>query len=226
MNPITDEKLFFSLYYDEIAVNEAIQAPRDRGDYVMATDNHILIKVDKSLLKGEYQEAKKPNLAPIIENGNIRLTLSQLEEALSKCPQEEEEEEVAPAIPCRHCDGEGTVEWEFEDKDLHTHYQTDECPICKGSGNEREAIVRKTGRSFPEYNIPILVDGVILNAYYIGAIVETMKQLGISEIRHTGIYKDAIANVFRIAEGITVILMPMMSYGEAVASVNGEEKKR
>lgn len=226
MNPITDEKLFFSLYYDEIAVNDVIQAPRDRGGYVMATDNHILIKVDKSLLKGEYQEAKKPNLAPIIENGNIRLTLSQLEEALSKCPQEEEEEEVAPAIPCRHCDGEGTVEWEFEDKDLHTHYQTDECPICKGSGNEREAIVRKTGRSFPEYNIPILVDGVILNAYYIGAIVETMKQLGISEIRHTGIYKEAIANVFRIAEGITVILMPMMSYGEAVTSVNGEEEKR
>ena len=226
MNPIKDEKLFFSPYYDEIAVNEVIQAPRDRGEFVMATDNHILIKVDKSLLKGEYQKAKKPNLAPIIENGNIRLTLAQLEEALSKCPQEEEEEEVAPAIPCRHCDGKGMVEWEFEDKDLHTHYQTDECPLCKGSGNEREAIVRKTGRSFPEYNIPILIDGVILNAYYIGAIVETMKQLGISEIRHTGIYKDAIPNVFRIAEGITVILMPMMSYGDYVTSIKGEEVKQ
>ncbi|MCX4281384.1 MAG: hypothetical protein OSJ32_08755 [Muribaculaceae bacterium] len=226
MNPIKDEKLFFSPYYDEIAVNEVIQAPRDRGEFVMATDNHILIKVDKSLLKGEYQKAKKPNLAPIIENGNIRLTLAQLEEALSKCPQEEEEEEVAPAIPCRHCDGKGMVEWEFEDKDLHTHYQTDECPLCKGSGNEREAIVRKTGRSFPEYNIPILIDGVILNAYYIGAIVETMKQLGISEIRHTGIYKDAIANVFRIAEGITVILMPMMSHGDYVTSVKGKEVKQ
>lgn len=226
MNPIKDEKLFFSPYYDEIVVNEVIQAPRDRGEFVMATDNHILIKVDKSLLKGEYQKAKKPNLAPIIENGNIRLTLAQLEEALSKCPQEEEEEEVAPAIPCRHCDGKGMVEWEFEDKDLHTHYQTDECPLCKGSGNEREAIVRKTGRSFPEYNIPILIDGVILNAYYIGAIVETMKQLGISEIRHTGIYKDAIANVFRIAEGITVILMPMMSHGDYVTSVKGKEVKQ
>lgn len=63
MNPIKDEKLFFSPYYDEIAVNEVIQAPRDRGEFVMATDNHILIKVDKSLLKGEYQKAKKPNLA-------------------------------------------------------------------------------------------------------------------------------------------------------------------
>lgn len=226
MNPITDEKVFFSPYFDEIAVNEAIQAPRDRGEYVMATDNHILIKVDKSLLKGKYRKAKKPNLAPIVENSNIRLTLSQLEEALSKCPQEEEEEEISPAIPCRHCDGEGTVEWEFEDKDRHTHYQTDECPICKGTGKEREAITRKTGRSFPEYNVPIELDGVIMNAYYIGAIVETMKQLGISEIRHTGIYKDALPNLFRIAEGITVILMPIMSYGDYVTSIKGEEVKR
>lgn len=226
MNPIIDEKLFFSLYYDEIAVNEAIQAPRDRGEYVMATDNHILIKVDKSLLKGEYQKAKKPNLAPIIENGNIRLTLSQLEEVLSICPQEEEEEEIAPAISCRHCDGEGMVEWEFYDADNHIHTKNDECPICQGSGNERDAIFRKTGRSLPEYEIPIEIDGVIMNAYYIGAIVESMKQLGISEIRHTGIYKDAIPNVFRIAEGITVILMPMMSYGNYVASVKGEEVKQ
>lgn len=226
MNPITDEKLFFSLYFDTDAPHKEIQAPRDRGEFVMATDCHILIKVDKNLLKEKYEEATKPNLYPIEPNRNVRLNLSQLERAILKYPLEEEEEEIAPAVPCPHCDGEGFVEWQFEDKNGYIHTSDDTCPVCNGTGNQRAAKIRKTGRKFPKYNLTMMVDGIPFNAYYIAVIAESMKQLGISEIYHTRVCEGANPNIFKIAEGIEVILMPILPGEEVFASINGKEVKK
>lgn len=225
MNAITDEKQFFSLFIDKNCSHESILSPHDRGEFVMASDTHILIKISKSLLSQKYEEATKPQIPKIKPNANIRLTYKQLEKALSNYAHEAEEEEITPAVRCTECAGSGIVDWEYRDSHYHFHYNQDECPICRGTGNEKEAVTRLTGRSFPVIS-PLEINGVIFNTYYIGVILETMKQLGLTEIYHTGVYPGARPNLFKLDDGIEVILMPLATGETPAISIKGKALKK
>lgn len=79
----------------------------------------------------------------------------------------------------------------------------------------KEATYRKTGRKVPNYEAGIEVFGLVFWAELLLRLCDTMKALGINEVRYVSRY-EGNANIFNLADGIDVVLMPLADITSAV----------
>lgn len=216
MNTKFDESALLGLFYDKEHFREDIRAPFTSDGYVCATETHRLILIKPELCKGEYAPGKlsiKKVIKP--ENINITLTLVRLKKAVERMSNEKEMKTIQPAIECKDCDGDGEVEWSYEDKNGYTHEEYHTCPICNGSGQSSPAIEKPTGRMIPAANASIGIYENIFNAYHILALCDAMELLGIDKCKYVASSITG-GNTFILTDEITVVICPCITDDPAV----------
>lgn len=205
-----DESALLALFYDSDHFREQIRTPFLSDGYVCATETHRVILIKPEICKGEY----KPNNLHVLktlkpQNINITLTLAKLKKAVERVSSEKEMKIIRPAIKCNDCEGEGEVEWSYEDKDGHTHEEYHTCPICKGSGNSSPAIEKPTGRMIPIQTAVIGIYENIFNAYQVLMLCDAMELLGIDKCKYVA--SSVAGNTFILSNEITVVICPCIA---------------
>lgn len=213
---LKDEAALLALFYDSDHFREQIRAPFTSDGYVCATETHRLILIKPELCKSEYAPGKlsvKKVINP--DNINITISLAKLKKAVKKLSTEQEMEIVSPAVECKDCGGDGTVQWEYVDRHGHTHLDYRECPICKGSGEERKAVEKPTGRMIPPLDALIGIYKHAFSAYNVLALCEAMEILGIDKVRYVA-SSEYGGNTFILTDGISVVMCPSIAYTPGV----------
>ncbi|MCM1301354.1 MAG: hypothetical protein NC226_06500 [Bacteroides cellulosilyticus] len=216
-----NEQELLSLFYKEDDdLRPYMAAPYLKNGYVCATEAHILIRIKAETLHGEYKETERCNIDWPADNCNFTISLQEIETMLSNIPQVEEEVKVGEDIKCMECDGEGEVEWEYQDKSGHYHYEDHECPICEGSGFDSESRYVKTGRMIPDGECSIRIRRIVIKAEFLEVLNKAMKIIGVGEVRC--VHQDpAKPCIFRVDDNIEIIIMPRL--GEAKYHIEGRD---
>lgn len=206
-----NESALLALFYDSGHFREQIKAPFLSDGYVCATETHRVIMIKPEICKGEY----KPNNLHVLKvltprNIDITLTLAKLKKALGRVSSEKEMKTIRPAIKCKDCDGDGEVEWSYEDKDGYTHEDYHTCPVCNGTGNSSPAIEEPTGRMIPVNEAVIGIYENIFNANQILALCDAMELLGIDKCKYVASSK-AGGNTFILNDDITIVICPCIA---------------
>lgn len=193
--------------------------PLLKDDKVFATDFRKVIYINAEVCQGEYERTEVYNIKfpPVEQELNIPLlSLQKAYDSLPKIKDEEYDEEE-----CTECDGTGSVEWEYVDKNGKTHHQDFDCPACNGRGYFKRN-VRKCYK--PEYNAIIKLDGFFINNQYIKAIIDALFLLGKDHITLLSkAKKDTVVwAYFRIDENITIIIAPYCNCDDRFADAKVE----
>lgn len=117
----------------------AMMFPNFSNGVVYATDTHALISIPENELMLKYGTNEKfPNAQKILDNfskkelQSISVNVVDLAKELTKARIEVDKD----SIKCKECEGRGTVEFEYCDKQNETHYIDGDCPICYGEGSD------------------------------------------------------------------------------------------
>lgn len=193
--------------------------PLLKDDKVFATDFRKVIYINAEVCQGEYERTEMFDIRfpPVEQELNIPLlSLQKAYDSLPKIKDEEYDQEE-----CNECDGTGSVEWEYVDKNGKTHHQDFDCPICNGRGFFKRN-VRKCYK--PEYNAIIKLDGFFINNQYIKAIIDALFLLGKDHITLLSkAKKDTVVwAYFRIDENITIIIAPYCNCDDRYADAKVE----
>lgn len=211
-----DEKKLFGLFHDKGSLTAM---PLLKDDKVFATDCHKVIYINAEVCQGEYERTEMfdVRLPPVEQELNIPLlSLQKAYDSLPKVEDEEYDQEE-----CNECDGTGSVEWKYLDKNGKTHHQDSDCPACNGYGYFKRN-VRKCYK--PEYNAIIELDGFFINNQHIKAIIDALFLLGKDHITLLSkAKKDTVPwAYFRIDENITIIVTPYCNCDDGYADAKVE----
>lgn len=176
---------------------EWCRQPREYGDYVYATDTHILLRVRKSLCHSWLAKHKNQpkDITKCMPEADMALKLDILEiaEVIKKL------EPIETTLKCADCGGNGYVLWSYEDLDGTEHTKRDECPVCDGSGKVTALL------SVTEQNIEI--NGDWFNIGLLMIILDTCHNLGADTVtvEHIGEYR---AMRIKVTEDVDALIMP------------------
>lgn len=181
---------------------DSIKEPRPHQEYIISTDTHVLLRVNKSKCEGEYKEHKnQPDYSRVIpsESCNIKFPVSVLRNLLKKY-YNENEKTGQDQIECEECCGSGYVRWRYNDSFGLTHYERFDCPICEGEG-----YVEKYETTENYQNISI--NNICFSIKNLKKINDALEILGVEEIRITHLEKYKAMRIL-VEEGVDIIAMP------------------
>lgn len=199
------EQLFNSFcgHYDPISrpfVDEGV---------IYATNRHVLIYAPESVLDFQAQAAGRgtPNAKSIIKPFNTSKVLNVKSEDFEPFKTED------GTVVCKYCDGDGEVEWEFEQ-----WHKTDDCPACNGKGLVAHP---RASKAFHECHYTKLGNAYFATRYFY-KLIEVQKVVG-GEILLVRSGRHNEAHFFKIGS-LSVVLMPVMrrvakEYGVGVFDV-------
>jgi len=141
MNHNFDENKLFEIFLDKENSRKEIKKPFVNNGWVAATESHICLLIKPEFLKQTYEPRVLPNVLKILTEPNIDITISRakLLNGIKAISTEKEKRVISPGVKCRECDGVGEVEWQYCDSNGYDYCEDFECPICHGSGYEKEA---------------------------------------------------------------------------------------
>lgn len=211
-----DEQKLLGLFHSEGSLSAM---PLLKENKVFASDGLKAIYINAEVCLGEYErtEMYNPKLPPVKQELNIPLlSLQKAYDSLPKVEDEEYDQEE-----CNECNGTGSVEWEYTDKNGKTHHQDFDCPSCDGWGFLKRNI-RKCYE--PEYDAIIELDGFFINNQHIKAIIDALFLLGKDHITLLSKAKkdSEVLAYFRIDENITIIVAPYRNCDEGKADAKVE----
>lgn len=207
-----DEQKLLGLFHSKGILSAR---PLLKDDKVFASDCHKAIYINAEVCQGEYEKTEMFNLKlPPVEQ-ELNIPLLSLQKAYDSLPKVEDEEE------CNECNGTGSVEWEYTDKNGKTHYKDFDCPACDGWGFFKRN-VRKCYE--PEYDAIIELDGFFINNQHIKAIIDALFLLGKDHITLLSKAKkdSRVLAYFRVDENITIIVSPYCNCDEEDADAKVE----
>lgn len=213
------KEIFTPYLYEKDSIRPMLEKPYPCGDWVVASDTKALLMIKKDLLDDSFEEVKHaPNALKVVPEQNCELLLERrtILSALNNLPHEKEMEEVEPAVDCPECEGDGEVEWEYQDRKFHHHTKFMECPCCNGSGVLRDAVMKPTGKMKVDYLSYIVLNGFGVWAPLLETLVETMDALGIEEVKILALRKNASCMI-QIADGVNFIFMPTDNFGASTS---------
>lgn len=222
------KEVFTPYLYEAGSIRPMLEKPFPCGDYIAATDTRVLLIIKKDLLQDTFEEVRNaPDVMKVIPEINCELLLTheQISLSLGSLPHEKELQEVEPEIECPECDGDGQVEWEYQDRNFNHYTDWADCPCCKGSGIFRKAVMEPTGRMRVDLGAFIIINGVAVWAYLLELLLDTMDILGIKEVRILSL-NNKNACMIRIADGIDFIFMPTFDLSSATAIFHLNINKR
>lgn len=210
---IKNEKEIFDLYVEkDNDLREVLKKPfiQETDGRVWASEGHILIMVNQECVSGKYEIGSLGNKLPVREyNTDIPLRVSDLQDAINRCPQEPEVKITYKVVECPECEGTGTVEAEYRaDYDDDDYMISGTCPICDGEGTIEEEIENPTGRMVPKKDSIIKLGKGYFNWHHFETITKTCKMLDIENIRLVRTHKDNMS-IIELSKDIHVGFMPM-----------------
>lgn len=201
-----NEKDLFDLFIDkDNDFRPVLKEPYLKDGYVHAADGYKLIRIKADTLYGEYTPTEKMKLRWPDENCDYLITAKEIEKAIASIPQVKEEIEIGRNIKCPECNGDGTVFWEYTDKNLKTHEVEFDCPICGGDGYLERTYLKKTGRMIPDRTASIGFGTSNLRVDKVEVLFKAMKIIGVEEVRLVAQIENK--NIFKIDENISVFIM-------------------
>jgi len=219
MKKIMEEKTkeLLRMYVSADSLCEKLKEPMRCGGHVFATDNVSAIIIQRDLVtdSGKYRDfSNKKGFKEKLFMGmncNLRVTLGDIDDCLSKVPRIAEVIMEGEYVECSECNGTGEVEWEYRSMD-GKHYNKDlDCPVCDGSGYSSKPQEVKTGAFVMDGDSIVLVRKVKIMASVLAKIRETMALLGLQEARFTTLDKKEVCEI-RYTDGIRGIFCPINPY--------------
>lgn len=188
-------------------------------DLAVATDAHTMIWIDKNLVDG-LEQCDRPNpsvvtdLMPKEINENFTIDVEKIKEAISKIKLVDDFDIVGESVKCSECDGDGEVEWEYENwtKDF-------ECPKCDGEGYESSETQVKNGKKVIDTGFHIDIKQSRFSVEMILKLLKTQEILNAEEIILCYQIRPNASSVFLIGEA-KVLCMPMQKIDEDKVVVN------
>lgn len=184
-------------------------------DEVWASDGHLLLIIQKGIYRCKYHEEseKFKNRIPVKPvNCNSIVDFKNIDEACSRFKLEKELKKVGKEKECPECHGKGVVTWHYKSYDLE-----DDCPVCDGYGTTDDDCWVETGRMILPRESFLRIDGIVFSARIIIKAVEGLRLLGFEQMQHT-VSVDTDANMFRVADGVDLIITPV-----CMSSMSGYE---
>lgn len=162
---------------------ERFSSPFLNGDYVVATDTHALVVVNKEEVESDdpLKESEKDYIA-IVESGkgdevrNITFTYNELLDALKQVEISADNEHLCP-----DCDGYGEVDFEYHSTHNYEYTMRGECPVCNGTGiNSNFIYLHKVTGWFDKTLTAIETCNIWFNPKYIDDLVRIMDELSVT----------------------------------------------
>lgn len=185
------------------------------GD-VWASEGHSVLILKRSLVAGrlkKYHYGDKIKIPQ--EDMRVTIEFADIDAAYDKVEKYPETIKVVTdeIDECLDCGGTGKVAWEYTDLDGNTHDLIEECPVCHGEKQVRVVVEKLTGRMLPRPHQFFRLHKVIFDVGMFMNIVNALRNLGFSQLVWT--HEDpAGANLFEVAEGITLMMMPLFCDGK------------
>lgn len=215
---IKNEKEIFDLYVeDENALRDTLKTQfiQESDGRVWASEGHILIMVNQECVSGEYKTQDLGSKIPVRDyNCDFPLSISDLQNALDRCPQEDEVLITYKEVKCPECDGTGEVEAEYRaDYDDEDYEIVGSCPICDGSGKIDEEVRTPTGKKIPQEDSIIKLGKGYFKWHHFKTVIKTCELLGIKQMRLVRTYKNELS-IIELSKDIHIGFMPMYLDGE------------
>lgn len=175
--------------------HDQISRPFVDEGVIYATNRHVLIYAPESVLDFQAQPAGRgmPNAKSVIKPFNTSKVINVKSEDFETFRTED-----GKAV-CEYCDGDGEVEWEFEQ-----WHKTDDCPACNGKGS---IVNPKAPKTFHHCHYTKL-DGAYFATISFYKLFEVQNVVG-GEIVLVRDGKHNEAHFFKIGS-LSVVLMPIM----------------
>ena len=187
----------------------------DKNDgRVWATDGHVLIMVNSECVSGKYETRDLGSKIPVREyNCDELLLVSDLEDAIKKCPQEAEMKIKHNVVQCPECNGEGEIHAAYyADSDGEFYTVSATCPICDGEGTIEEEEREPTGNMIPKDDSLIKFGEGYFKWQIINSIIEACE---ISKIEKIRLVRTSISEltIVELSKDIHIGIMPMRLNG-------------
>lgn len=210
---LNNEKEIFDLYVeDEYALRDTLKTPfiQESDGRVWASEGHIVIMVNQECVSGEYKTQDLGSKIPVRDyNCDFPLSISDLQNALDRCPQEDEVLITYKEVKCPECDGTGEVEAEYRaDYDDEDYEIVGSCPICDGSGKIDEEVRTPTGKKIPQEDSIIKLGKGYFKWHHFRTIIKTCKMLDIKQIRIVRTHETEMS-ILEPSKDIHIGFMPM-----------------
>ncbi len=210
---IKNEKEIFDLYVeDENALRDTLKTPfiQENDGRVWASDGHILIMVNSECVSGEYETRDLGSKIPVREyNCDELLLVSDLQDALKRCPQEPEMKIKYNVVKCPECDGDGEVDADYyADSDGEYYTISGTCPICDGEGTIEEEEREPTGNMIPKEDSIIKFGKGYFKWHHFKTVIKTCELLSIKQMRLVRTHKNELS-IIELSKDIHIGFMPM-----------------
>lgn len=222
---IKNEKEIFDLYVKkDDALRSILKEPfiHENDGRVWASEGRIMIMVNQKCVSGSYKTNNIGSDLPTRDyNCDFPLSVSDLQDALDRCPKEDEVIITNKKGKCTECDGYGEVDADYY-ADSNGKYYTISvtCPICDGEGTIEKEEREPTGKKIPQEDSNIKLGKGIFRWYYIRIIIKTCEMLDIEQIRLVRTHETEMS-MLELSKDIHIALMPMY-----VSDLEGVEIKK
>ena len=214
---IKNENEIFGLFVEEEnGLRYNLKTPFvDKNDgRVWATDGHVLIMVNSECVSGKYETRDLGSKIPVREyNCDEALLVSDLQDAIKRCPQEPEMKIKYNVVQCPECNGSGEVDVEYyADSDGKYYMISGTCPICDGEGTIEEEEREPTGNMIPKDDSLIKFGEGYFRWQIINSIIEACE---ISKIEKIRLVRTSISelSLIELSKDIHIAIMPMLLDG-------------
>lgn len=172
------------------------------NDLAIATDAHALISCSSMLAPGvgpleDYDQNNVLQVMAFYPNVEYIINVSELEEALAKCPM------VPEMAECESCSGEGEVEFEYFYKG-RSYTTDDDCPICDGNGEIRS----KSGKKEVDTSALVKVKNSYFSTKYIAKMAALSTLFNSSTVTLIHQTTPLLHSVFQV-DKMNLLIMPM-----------------
>ena len=215
---IRNENEIFGLFVeDEDGLRYKLKTPFvDKYDgRVWATDGHNLIMVNPECVSGKYETRDMGVKIPVRDyNCDESLLVSDLQDALKRCPREPEMKIKYNVARCPECNGSGEVDVEYyADSDGKYYTISGTCPICDGEGTIEEEEREPTGNMIPKEDILIKFGEGYFKWRLINSIIKACEKLKIEKIRLVRTSTSTLS-IVELSKDIHIAIMPMYVYDD------------
>ncbi len=210
---IKNEKEILGLYVSDDILRQKLKNPfiEKNDGRVWASNSYILIMVNKECVSEKYVTRDAGNKIPVRDyNCDFHLSVSSLQNAIDRCPQEPEVEYTYIEKECPECGGTGEVEADyFANYDNEDYTISVDCPICDGLGKiKEEEVSAQTGKMIPKEDSIIKIGEGYFKWIFIDTIIETCKKLRIEELRLIRTHNKEL-NIIELSKDIHIGINPM-----------------
>jgi len=188
---------------------EWIKKPFVIDSNVYSTDSHCMVWFDKNNITtfSEYDVYEKTKIGTVIPteiNIEKEISVDEIKKGLEKCPTEEGFDLVGEYVPCKECDGEGTVIWEY-----NNHEKEWDCPVCDGDCLQSKKRQKPNGKkTIPTYAI-IKLEQCFISANIFESIVKAAEFLNQKSVKLISQVSATKASLFEIGD-VSLLVMPVM----------------